>query len=85
MSAVPASPGNAATDAEEGQHAQGGTDAGTAVEPPTAQSQTYAVGDVEEEICDTEQRAKDAPLQPADVAPDEATSRQVVAPDVRSI
>ena len=82
---MPAPPDNTAPDAEERQHAQAGTDAGTAVEPPAAQRPTYAVGDDQEEICDTEQRATDAPLQPADYAAARETSRQQAAPAVRFI
>ena len=80
MSVVPASTGNGAPDAEEAQH-----DAGTAEEPPIAQSQAYTVEDDQEDIRDTEQRAKYAPLQPACVETDEATSRHEAALDVRII
>ena len=74
-------PGNTAPDAEEPQHAQVGTDAGTAVEPP--QTQRYAVEDDEEDIRHTELCEKDAPLQPADVATDGTTSMHEATPDVR--
>ena len=83
-----ASPGHvhASPAAEAPQYAQHGPDAGTAVVPPTAPSQTYAVQYDQADIRDKEQRARDAPLQPVDDATDgNMTARHEATPDVRFI